>query len=69
MPEGPAFYVYQDRGSEWRWTLVAGNYEIIGDSGEGYSTHQGALAAVNRIKQVIRNPALHLHDNEQPPRR
>lgn len=69
MPEGPAFYVYEDRSNDWRWSLVASNYEIIGDSGEGYSSHSGATAAVGRIQQLLRSAALHIHDKELPPGR
>ena len=56
MAEGPAFYVYEDQANEWRWGLVAGNHEIFGDSGEGYNSHQGCLAAVARVRQLVQKP-------------
>lgn len=40
MSEGRAFYVFEDRAGEWRWSLVAANKEIVADSGEGYSSRQ-----------------------------
>ena len=43
------FEIYEDSAGEYRWRLQSGS-DIIGDSGEGYASLNGARAAVNRIK-------------------
>ena len=43
------FYIYKDRAGEWRWRLKARNGRIVADSGEGYKTRAGVLAAVDRV--------------------
>jgi uncharacterized protein YegP (UPF0339 family) len=40
--------VYQDGAGEWRWKRVAGNGEIIADSGEGYTRMADAERAASR---------------------
>lgn len=40
--------VYPDRAGKWRWRLVAGNGQIIADSGEGYSRRWSAWRAARR---------------------
>lgn len=44
------FHIYKDSAGEWRWRLKAVNGRIIADSGEGYSTKQGCLDDVDRVK-------------------
>jgi uncharacterized protein YegP (UPF0339 family) len=66
MPQGPAFYVYEDRAREWRWTLVAGNSRTVADSSEGYRTRADCIAAMNRVRQYVNDSSLHIH-NEKPP--
>lgn len=44
----PEFRIYKDKSGEWRWSLVAKNGKIIGDSAEGYLTQEGAVAAAHR---------------------
>lgn len=48
----PKFRVYEDRAGEYRWRLVAGNGRTVADSGEGYVTHQGAVNAAFRFKEL-----------------
>lgn len=62
MADGPAFYVYRDRASEFRWRLVSRNNRTVADSAEGYRTHASCLEALERVRQMISDPALHLHD-------
>ena len=45
-----SFDVYEDRGGEWRWRLLAGG-EIVADSGEGYADKSGVHKAVSRVKK------------------
>lgn len=43
--------VFQDKQGKWRWSRVAGNGEIIADSGEGYEHRvdcMDSMVAVNR---------------------
>jgi uncharacterized protein YegP (UPF0339 family) len=40
--------VYQDKSGAWRWKRVAGNGEIIADSGEGYTRLADAERAASR---------------------
>lgn len=50
MPAEPTFELYRDNAEEWRWRLVASNGNIIADSGEGYSTKQGAKRGIESVK-------------------
>lgn len=51
MPSNPVFELYEDNAGEWRWRLVAANGNIIADSGEGYSTKQGAQRGIESVKK------------------
>ncbi|WP_324665975.1 YegP family protein [Haloarcula sediminis] len=42
------FEVYEDKGGEFRWRLLGGD-GIIADSGEGYTEHNKAVKAVERV--------------------
>jgi len=44
------YEVYEDDAGEYRWRLLAGNGEILGDSGEGYDSRSGAEDAVERVQ-------------------
>ena len=44
------FQVYEDAAGEWRWRLVAGNDEIIADSGEGYRDKRDCLHGIELVK-------------------
>ena len=50
MPRNAVFELYEDNAGEWRWRLVASNGNIIADSGEGYSTKQGAQRGIESVK-------------------
>ena len=52
MPRGPKFEIYQDGANEWRWRLVVSNGNIIADSGEGYSSKQGAERGIQSVKRT-----------------
>lgn len=41
--------VYQDAAREWRWRKVAGNGEIVAESGEGYASQSNAQRAVDSV--------------------
>jgi uncharacterized protein len=44
------FRVYQDSAGEWRWRLVAGNEQVVADSGEGYRDKQDCLHGIELVK-------------------
>ena len=44
------FELYEDRAGEWRWRLVHANGNIIADSGQGYSSKQGAKRGIESVK-------------------
>ena len=44
------FQVYKDSAGEWRWRLVAGNDQVIADSGEGYRDKKDCLHAIELVK-------------------
>jgi uncharacterized protein YegP (UPF0339 family) len=50
MPREPRFELYQDKADEWRWRLVVANGNIIADSGEGYTSKQGAKRGIESVK-------------------
>lgn len=52
MPSDPTFEVYRDSAGEWRWRLLATNGNIIADSGEGYSSKQGARRGIDSVKRT-----------------
>ncbi len=49
---GEHFEVYEDQAGEHRWRLIAGNGRIIADGGEGYASKDGAIKAVDRVKEA-----------------
>ncbi|MCP3475608.1 DUF1508 domain-containing protein [Bradyrhizobium sp. CCGUVB1N3] len=49
------FYLYQDAGKQWRWTLHAGNERKIANSGEGYHNKVDCLAAIELVKSTDAN--------------
>ncbi|QPV61644.1 DUF1508 domain-containing protein [Halosimplex litoreum] len=51
MANTGTFEVYRDSADEWRWRLVASNGNIIADSGEGYSSKQGAKRGIDSVKR------------------
>ena len=44
------FRVYEDAAGEWRWRLVAGNDQVIAESGEGYRDRQDCLHGIGLVK-------------------
>lgn len=59
---GPATYlwadptaieVYRDEAGEYRWRLIHKNGNILGDSGEGYSSRFNARRAIDRIRENL----------------
>lgn len=48
----PYFELYQDGSGEWRWRIKARNGQVLGDSGEGYSSRAKAVEAVDRLNGV-----------------
>lgn len=55
MGNGGRFEIFQDNAGEWRWRLVAANSKIIADSGEGYTTKQGAQRGIESVKANVPN--------------
>jgi len=51
MTNAGTFEVYRDSADEWRWRLVATNGNIIADSGEGYSSKQGAERGIESVRR------------------
>jgi amphi-Trp domain-containing protein len=45
------FELYEDAAEEWRWRLVHDNGNVIGDSGEGYSSKQKAKQGLRSVKK------------------
>jgi uncharacterized protein YegP (UPF0339 family) len=48
---GATFELYEDSTGEYRWRLVVANGNIIADSGEGYSSRQGARRGIESVKR------------------
>lgn len=44
------YELYEDEEGDWRWRLVSRNGNIIADSGEGYSSKEGAESAIERVQ-------------------
>lgn len=44
------FQVYQDQAGEYRWRLVAGNGEVMGDGAEGYTLRKDVHRALDRVR-------------------
>lgn len=40
---------YKDTADEWRWRYVAGNNEIMANSGEGYKNRDDCLNAIQLV--------------------
>jgi len=45
------FELFKDKAGEYRWRLRHENGNIIADSGEGYTTKQGALNGIQSVKE------------------
>ncbi len=43
--------IYEDSAGKWRWRLVVKNGNCIADSGQGYSSKQGATQAFGRVAE------------------
>lgn len=48
---GARLEVYEDDASEWRWRLIAGNGEIVGQS-EGYTTKADAKRGAETLRRI-----------------
>jgi uncharacterized protein YegP (UPF0339 family) len=55
-------HVYRDAAGKYRWRAVAGNGEVIGDSGQGY-VRRGYCAGMARKR---RNPDAELRPSSTP---
>jgi len=49
------FFVYRDRVGAYRWRFYAPNNRIMADSGEGYTSKLGCIAAINTICRETKN--------------
>jgi uncharacterized protein YegP (UPF0339 family) len=58
MPDA-RFELFVDAADEWRWRLVASNGNIIADSGEGYTSKQGAERGIESVKRIAGDAAIH----------
>ncbi len=47
------FELYEDAGAEWRWRLRHDNGNVLGDSGEGYSSKSNAKRALGRVREHV----------------
>lgn len=47
----PHFELFEDKGGEWRWRMIASNGRIVADSGEGYSSKSGARSAIKNVQR------------------
>ncbi len=47
------FELFEDDAGEWRWRLRHDNGEIIGDSGEGYSSKSNLKRALGRVREHV----------------
>lgn len=54
----PHFELYEDKGGEWRWRMIASNGRIVADSGEGYSSKSGARSAIKNVQSDASSAAL-----------
>ncbi|MEA2734975.1 MAG: uncharacterized protein QOE14_1426 [Humisphaera sp.] len=47
-----SFEVYKDKAGEFRWRLRMQNTKVIASSGEGYSSKESCLKAIESVKRV-----------------
>lgn len=57
--------VYLDRKKEYRWRLLAGNGQIIADSGEGYSRKDNMKRALARLYAAFSDTANNMVIDDQ----
>ncbi|EMA65982.1 hypothetical protein C461_12443 [Halorubrum aidingense JCM 13560] len=48
-----AFEMYRDRGGEWRWRLIHENGNVLGDSGQGYSSRSKARQGLDSVRSNV----------------
>lgn len=46
-------FVYRDSAGLWRWRCVAGNGDIVADSGQGYTRAHDARRARRRARYLL----------------
>ena len=47
------FELFEDAGEEWRWRLRHDNGNVIGDSGQGYTSKSNAKRACSRVREHV----------------
>ena len=52
------FEYYKDNENKWRWRLKSTTGRTMADSGQGYSTKQGCLTEISRVKEEIKKAKL-----------
>ena len=62
MTKRATFEVYEDNAGEWRWRLVVTNGNIIADSGEGYTSKQGAKRGIRSVKANVPDATVRVVD-------
>jgi len=49
----PHFDLYKDKSGEYRWRMVSSNGRVVADSGEGYSSKDGARRAIENVQSDV----------------
>lgn len=62
MAKTTSFQVYQDKKSEFRFTLLAKNGEPVALSSEGYKTKAACMGAVKKMKEWSNTEAIEFVD-------
>ncbi len=52
------YYVVWRSGVQWRWSLYAGNHQMIANSGESYWNKSDCLAAIALVKNSASAPVV-----------
>ena len=58
------FQVYKDTAGKYRWRLMAGNNQIIANSGEGYERHPDCLHGIQLVLMVGQRALADVVDDE-----
>jgi uncharacterized protein YegP (UPF0339 family) len=59
-----AFEMYRDRAGQWRWRLIHENGNVLGDSGQGYSSRSKARQGLDSVRSNVAEATVDHGDDE-----
>ena len=64
QPDPTAIEIYRDEEEKYRWRLLHKNGNILGGSGEGYTSRSGAREAIDELRDGIGEAEIEVYEDE-----